>query len=402
MRIAYINSVSGYGSTGKLVEMLAKTEGQDSRIYYGRKSDTSGCDTFRITGPLGFGMHVISTFLLDNHAFFNTGNTKRMIRDLKRFQPDIIHLHNLHGYYLDVAPLFSYLKESKTKVIWTLHDCWPFTGHCAHYTSVHCGQWQEEGCTDCPAIHHYPPTFNPKNTKRNFIRKKALFTSLDKDQVTIVTPSLWLKQEAELSFLGKYRVICIPNGIDQTVFYRRESTFRKDHHIEDKFMVLAVAGNWYAEKGTDDIIAASKVVHKDVVLVVVGAKGDFAKKLERDNVIVIERTENTEKLAEIYSAADVMINPTREDTFPTVNIEAQACGCPVITYNVGGSPEILRENTGIVVEAEKTRDLLTAMSRIRLKEIQFDPKDCMENAKQYTREEMLGKYRELYLQIKGS
>lgn len=408
MKIAFINSVAGYGSTGKLVSMLAETEGVESRIYYGRKR--AAMDVFSSSKPkpieksdryfyfgstLGFASHMISTFLYDKQGFCNTAETKRMVENLKEFQPDIVHLHNLHGYYLDVEPLFEYLKESGVKIIWTFHDCWPFTGHCAHYTSVYCDQWKER-CTTCPALNHYPPTWNEKNVPVNYDKKKALFTSLEKKNVTIVTPSVWLREEVKQSFLGQYQAIDIPNGIDQTIFTRRESTVREKYQIGNRFLILAVAGQWYKEKGTEDIIAISKVMHKDSVLVVVGANGNFKKQLQRDNVITIERTENAIELAVLYSAADVLINPTQEDTFPTVNIEAQACGCPVITYQVGGSPEIIGENTGIVVEADNRKEMMKAIGRIRTKETVFKPEDCMAHAARYTREEMLKQYRKLY------
>ena len=407
MRIAFINSVAGYGSTGKLVEMLG--EGLESRIYYGRKSaaaDLNGLKAeekrdehhFYFGSTVSFASHIISTFLIDNHGFASTAETEKMIEDLKAFQPDLVHLHNLHGYYLNVRPLFHYLKDSGVKVIWTLHDCWAFTGHCAHYSSVHCEKWKE-GCYDCPALSHYPPTWNGRNIRRNYRNKKSLFTSLNEDQLLIVTPSKWLKGEVEQSFLGKYEVRTIPNGINLSLFARRTSKVREKYSIGDKFMILAVAGVWYPEKGTEDLIQIAKVMHRDSVLAVVGASGSFAKQLDRENVITIKRTENIEELAELYSAADVLVNPTKEDTFPTVNIEAQACGCPVVTYNTGGSPEILTAKTGIAVEAENVNQLLSALASIRTKEVVFQPEDCIENAKQYSRENMLEAYRSLYREV---
>lgn len=407
MRIALINSVAGYGSTGKLVEMLG--EGMESRIYYGRKSAAVDLNGIKAEGKtdehhyyfgssVSFAGHMISTFLVDNHGFASTAETEKMIEDLKAFQPDLVHLHNLHGYYLNIRPLFRYLKESGVKVLWTLHDCWPFTGHCAHYTSVHCDKWKE-GCYDCPALSHYPPTWNGKNITKNYQNKKSLFTSLNEDQMIIVTPSKWLKGEAEQSFLGKYEIRVIPNGINLSAFGRCTSAIREKYQIGDKFMILAVAGVWYPEKGTEDLLRIAKVMHRDSVLVVVGASGSFAKQLERENVIPIARTESTEELAELYSAADVLVNPTKEDTFPTVNIEAQACGCPVVTYNTGGSPEILTDKTGIVVEPENINQLLSVLASIRTKEVVVKPEDCMKNAQQYSRENMLEAYRKLYKEV---
>ena len=409
MKIAFINSVANYGSTGKLIEMLGAAEGVQSRIYYGRKSaavDFKGANKkavqderhFYFGNFFSFTKHMADTFILDSHGFSSTGDTKKMIEDLKAFRPDLVHLHNLHGYYLNVELLFEYLKESKVKVIWTLHDCWPFTGHCAHYTSVHCDKWID-GCYHCPALNHYPPTYNGSATERNYEKKKELFTSLKPEQMVIITPSKWLKSQVEESFLKKYEVRVIPNGIDPEIFKPRESDIRQNYQIGDRFLILAVAGVWYPEKGTEDLIRISKVIHRDSVLFVVGADGRFARQLNKDNTITVKRTENAEELAELYSAADVLVNPTREDTFPTVNIEAQACGCPIVTYNTGGSPEILAENTGIVVDAENLGQMLKALGKIRTKEVQFQRADCVANAKQYTRKRMLDGYRKLYDEV---
>ena len=395
MKIAMINSVSGYGSTGKLVAMLGKTEGVQSRIYYGRKHDSSGGDAVKISDDLGFLSHVVHTFVSDRHGFFNTVSTMKMVEDLKVFDPDLIHLHNLHGYYLDVNTLFSYLKSVHTPVIWTLHDCWAFTGHCAHYTSVGCEKWKT-ACIDCPALLHYPPTLNPAQTEKNRLLKKQLFTSPAADQMTIVTPSQWLKAEAEQSFLGKYRIKAIPNGIDHRIFHPVSSSFKEQHGIQDRFMILAAAGNWYKEKGTEDLKKLAHDLPEGCVLAVVGADRRFAASLAGPNVITVSRTERAEELAEIYSAADVFINLTKEDTFPTVNIEALSCGCPVITYAIGGSPEIITEKTGKSVPGEDLDALKEMIEDMQKGKVRFDRQDCEARGREFSRERMLGEYRALY------
>ena len=409
MRIAFVNSVAGYGSTGKLVELLAGAEDTESRIYYGRKSaalDFKGAKKKAVQDSghhyfgsgVSFTKHMISTFLLDNHGFSSTAETKQMIEDLKDFEPDIVHLHNLHGYYVNTQLLFDYLRESNVKVIWTFHDCWAFTGHCAHYTSVHCDRWKE-GCHDCAAWNHYPPTWSTKRSDYNWHRKKELFTSLDKDRMTIVTPSRWLKEQVEESFLKEWPVVVIPNGIDLSIFHRTETNLRKQYGMESRFIILAVAGQWTREKGSEDLIQMAEQIPDDSVLVVIGAAGRLARKLNHENVIVIERTENASQLAQWYSCADVMVNPTREDTFPTVNIEAQACGCPVVTYNTGGSPEILSAGTGIIVPAENLDRMMEAIEHLRTGETTIKAEDCIRNAAQYSREAMLEQYRCLYDEV---
>ena len=411
MKLAIINSVAGYGSTGKLAEMLGNTEGNQYRFYYGRKSaaaDLKGArrktlqdeSHFYFGSTASFAGHMIKTFLSDSQGFESTAETERMIADLRAFEPDLVHLHNLHGYYLNAELLFAYLKESGVPVVWTLHDCWAFTGHCAHYTSVGCEKWKT-GCRNCPAALHYPPTFNPNNTEKNLARKKEVFTSLRPDQMTIVTPSVWLKEEAEQSFLSRYPIRAIPNGIDTSVFTRRESSFRKDHGIEDRFMILAVAGNWYKEKGSEDLEKLAQNLPEGTVLTAVGVKGALKRKLQSAGVIALERTENAAELAEIYSAADVFINLTQEDTFPTVNIEALSCGCPVITYAVGGSPEIITGDTGLSVPAGDLNQMLGMIKVMRDRRIVFSADTCMARGRQFTRERMVKEYHALYLAMTG-
>ena len=406
MKLAVINSVAGYGSTGKLAEMLGNGEGIQSRIYYGRKSaavDLNGLSRevlqddahFYFGGAASFAGHMIKTFLFDSHGFESNAKTIEMVADLKVFAPDLVHLHNLHGYYLNVEPLFAYLKESGVPVIWTLHDCWAFTGHCAHYTSVHCDKWKTK-CVNCPALSHYPPTFNGRNTAKNQARKQGVFTSLKEDQMTIVTPSVWLKEEAEQSYLSKYRILAIPNGIDTTIFTRRESSFRKDHGLEDRFVILAAASNWYKEKGSEDLVRLAQNLPDHTALVAVGVTGSLKNRLNLPNVLALERTENVDQMAELYSSADVFINLTQEDTFPTVNIEAQACGCPVLTYAVGGSPEIVTENTGIVVPANDLDAMIGMIKVMRDRQISFRTEDCIARGQEYRRERMKEEYRKLY------
>ncbi len=400
MRLALINSVAGYGSTGKLVSMLAKTEGAESRIYYGRKADTSGCDTVRITNDIGFGAHVLHTFLFDDHAFFSRNETRKLAADLKQFQPDLVHLHNVHGYYLDAELLFDCLRELNVPVIWTLHDCWAFTGHCAHYTSVACEKWKT-ACVDCPALLHYPPTFNGRNTERNRRRKEKVFTSLRPDQMVIVTPSIWLQKEAQQSFLNRYPILSIPNGIDCSIFQPCESTIRTDYGIQDRFLILASAGNWYKEKGVDDLIALAHQLPDGCALAVVGVKGNLKAKLDLPNVTAVERTESAAQLAEFYSAADVFINLTQEDTFPTVNIEALACGCPVLTYRVGGSPEIAGETCGIAVDPGDLEGMIRAIEAVRDGKTVFSREACSQRGREFSRERMIQAYRLLYNKMIG-
>lgn len=398
MKIAYINTVSGYGSTGKIVQSLAHIEGVQGRVYYSRKENLSDVPSYRFTKIIGNGNHILQTFLFDNHGFCNTNQTKNLIEQLKAFQPDLIHLHNLHGYYLNVEVLFAYLKEFKIPVLWTMHDCWAFTGHCAHYESVNCEKWKTTCTRPCPALSHYPPTFNSSAVQKNFLRKKEVFTSLPIHQLTIVTPSIWLQHQLQQSFFKDYTIRVIQNGIDLTKWGPTEQVFRKEHSLDNQFLILAVASNWYKEKGFDDLVSLSFMLREDEKLIIVGTNTSQAKKFNAETTIGMKRTNSIEELADLYSSANVLVNPTYEDTFPTVNLEAQACGTPVITYPTGGSTEMIRENTGIVT-SEKTVESLLSAIQVEKTPFSMSEKACIENASRYSKEVMLSRYQQIYKEI---
>lgn len=396
MKIAYINSVVGFGSTGRIVLQLSMIEGVESRIYYGRKKDTTSLENYRITNFFGNACHAFSTFIFDAHGFSNTFETERMVKDLHNFQPDIVHLHNLHGYYIDIRVLFSYLKESNVKVVWTMHDCWAFTGHCAHYEMFGCEQWKSV-CKKCPAIHQYPITFNPYNVEKNFFRKKRILTSLG-NRLTIVTPSYWLKNQLEQSFLKNTNQVVISNGIDLNVFHPVESQFRKNHQLEKTFILLACASIWTKEKGLDDLISLSKRLNKDMKLVVVGLKKSQFKLFSKETVC-ISRTQNVQELVELYSTANVFLNLTLQDTYPTVNLEALACGCPIITYQTGGSTEMITSDTGVIVKKNDIDDLLYQIKHIM--NHPFDRAECVKLASTHSKVEMNREYALLYRSVLG-
>ena len=394
MRTAFINSVAGYGSTGRIVDQLAQMPDIEGRIYYGRKKNLAAAETFRFNGFAGSAAHAVKTFLLDGQGFANAKETARMIDDLRTFAPDLIHLHNLHGYYLNVEVLFRFLKDSGIPVIWTMHDCWAFTGHCAHYESVGCEQWKTE-CRNCPALRHYPVTFNGHHVRDNYRKKREVFASLPVSQLTLVTPSQWLKEQLAESFLNQYECVHIPNGIDLSRFQPQERT------PDGVFRILAVAGQWYPEKGWNDLKRLAGMLGENERLIVVGVSAKQKREIEGERVTAIEHTDSVEALAELYSGADVLLNPTYEDTFPTVNIEAQACGCPVVTYRTGGSPEMLAEKTGIVVPRGDLQAMYRAVQDLKEKRIVLHREDAVQNAAQYTVETMLSAYRELYTRKTG-
>ena len=395
MKIAFINSVAGFGSTGRLVSTLSMMDEVDGKVYYGRKKDSSNAISMRFTGDIGNVTHAVGTYFFDDHGFHNAMETKRMLKDLDEFNPDIVHLHNLHGYYVHVGVLFDYLKRKNKKVIWTLHDCWSFTGHCAHYDGIGCDKWKDK-CYDCPITNEYPFSWNKHNVTKNYERKKEVFTSI-KDNLTIVTPSYWLEEQVKQSFLKECNVMTIHNGINLNDFKYTESSFRKKYHLEDSFIVLAVASVWDTTKGIEDLKELANSLPENIKLVVVG--GTLSSNTTSiENALCIPRTNTVKELCEIYSASDAFINLTKQDTFPTVNIEALACGLPVITYKTGGSPEILTDKTGIVVEKnniEKMKEVLIELA----KNNSFKKEDCIEVAFHYSLDKMYKGYLKLYKNI---
>lgn len=366
MKVLQINSVCGIGSTGRIatdIHNILIEQGHDSYIAYGRDLPINCENTIKIGTKFDNYTHVIKTRILDRHGLGSRRATLEFVNKIKELDPDIIHLHNIHGYYVNIKILFNYLKESNKPVVWTLHDCWSFTGHCSHFDYIDCNKWQTN-CFDCPQKKNYPSSILIDNSENNYRIKKELFTGLN--NLTIVTPSKWLATLVMKSFLKEYPIKVINNGIDLEVFKPTKSTFRENYNIKNKFIILGVATAWGISKGIDYFIKLSKLINEDEIIVMVGLTERQIKELPK-NIIGIARTNNVKELAEIYSDADVFINPTLSDTFPTTNLESLACGTPVITFDTGGSPESIDNSSGFVVEKGNLEKLLEKINMIRKK-----------------------------------
>lgn len=342
MRLLIINTVCGIKSTGRIAASIAEEyekKGYEVKIAYGREGVPAKFKRFavRIGSDLNSVINAAACRILDNDGFFARKATKRFLKWASEFNPDVVWLHNLHGYYINVELLFSWIKSRENlSVFWTLHDCWAFTGHCSYYTFRQCDKWKRL-CEKCPQKKEYPASFFLDRSQRNFKKKQNSFLGVK--NMTIVTPSRWLANEAKKSFLGSYNIIVVPNTIDTKVFSNRaDNNIKKRLCISGKTMILGVAAQWQARKGFYDFIKLSRLLPDSFQIVLIGVTKK-QKKMLPSNIIAIERTSNPEELAMYYSAADVFINPTYEDNYPTTNLEARACGTPVITYNVGGSPE---------------------------------------------------------------
>lgn len=363
-----INTVVNSGSTGHIAENIGKyvlSQGWESYIAYGRNPRPSASKLIRIGNKFYVLFHVLVTRLFDLHGLASRRATKKLIDDIKRIKPDVIHLHNIHGYYLNYKILFSYLAESKVPVVWTMHDCWAATGHCPYYTFVRCLVWTtKEGCKRCPQKKSYPKSLLFSAAAYNFKCKKKYFNLLDKERLTIVCPSQWLADELGKSYLAQYRRFVVHNGIDFDVFHS-SNEMSCSNLCTTKAIILGVANVWDSRKGLEDFIALSKNIGDTYQIVLIGLSKK-QQELLPSNIVGIQRTESQQELAKWYSRALVFVNPTYEDTFPTTNLEALACGTPVITYRTGGSPEAIDEKTGFVVEVGNVSGLKNAIEKIAL------------------------------------
>lgn len=402
MKIAIINMLH-FGSTGKIMLNIAETAratGHRARTFSPRYYQRWGKAVLpTIAHHTYFGsslenaVHIALTRLTGLHGVFSWGETWQLLRELDRFQPDIVHLHNLHNLTICVPMLFSYLKRKQIPTVWTLHDCWAFTGQCPHFVLANCDKWKT-GCHHCP---------QPKVMRRVLFDQSKTLWRLKKRwfsrfaQMQIVTPSQWLADLAAQSFLKQYPIKVINNGIDLTVFRPAESNFRKKHSLNAEKVILGVAAGWEIRKGLDVFIRLAEELPDEYRIVLVGTNDRIDKELPK-KIISIHQTMNQQELAEIYSAADVYVNPTREDNYPTVNMEAIACGTPVITFRTGGSPEIPDDTCGCVVEIDDVEAMKAEIIRI-CTEKPYSVEQCLERAKSFDRNAKFDAYVKLYSEV---
>ncbi|EIF6174293.1 glycosyltransferase [Clostridium perfringens] len=364
MKVLQINSVCGVGSTGRIATDLYKVleeQGHECVIAYGRGTAPEGIKTIKIGTDFDNYMHVAKTRLFDKHGFGSTKATKEFIKKVKEYDPDVIHLHNIHGYYINIEILFDYLKKFNKKVIWTLHDCWSFTGHCSHFDYIGCDKWKDK-CEKCPQKKEYPSSILKDNSNWNYEKKKQLFTSVN--NMTIVTPSKWLSNLVKESFLNKYPIKVINNGIDLGIFKPTKSNFREKHNLQDKIIILGVASVWTEKKGFNYFLELASSLDDSFKIVMVGITKKQNKLLPK-NILSLKKTNNAKELVEIYSAANIFINFTLEDTFPTTNLEALACGTSVITFNSGGSSECIDNSCGKIINNKDIKKICSMIERFK-------------------------------------
>lgn len=392
MKVLQVN-IFGNLSTGKIAVDIYRTLlgcGHEGMVAYARNSIPSDVASIKIGTSRDVVVHGILARLTDKAGFYSSRATKHLLQKIDEYDPDIIHLHNLHGYYINIELLFKYLKKRNKPVVWTLHDYWPFTGHCAYFDMVGCEKWKT-GCQHCPQKHEYPSALLLDNSKWNYKKKKELFTGVG--NLTLVTNANWLRHLVAESFLKEYQAITIHNGIDLEVFKPVTGSFREKYGLKGKTIVLGVASTWDTRKGLADFVKLSDMLPDSYKIVVVGVTPKEKKSLPRQ-ILGITRTNNITELAEIYTSADLYLNLTYEDTFPTTNLEALACGTPVLTYETGGCPEAVDEKSGMVVRCGDlgcVRDIL--LNRDFEK---FLSEDCIKRSKAFDKRKRFLEYIELY------
>ena len=395
MKLVQINATCGAGSTGKICVAVSKLLWQhdiENYVYYVSRSSDYPYGVKYMT-PRELKIQALRSRILGNYGFNSHKATDRLLKELESVDPDIVHLHNVHGHNCDLGLLMDYLRQKKKKIYWTFHDCWCFTGYCTHYSMSRCNNWKD-GCRECPQWRRYSWFFD--RSIRMFEQKKRAFSDLD---LTIITPSKWLGQQVEQSFLQSYPVKGIHNGIDLDVFKPIGSDLRVQYSLRDKVVILGVAAGWDDRKGLDVFISLADRLDENYQLVLVGTNDKVDKRLPK-TILSIHRTENQFELAKWYSLASVFVNPTREDTFPTVNIEALACGTPVVTFRTGGSPESIDETCGMVVEKDDVDGLEAAIRYIAEKK-PFSEEACIRRAQEFDEREKFSEYLSVYFEDLG-
>lgn len=354
------------GSVGRIAEQIGETvlqKGWHSYITYARNHNQSCSQIIKIGNKFDLYRHGIETRIFDNHCFSSKSATKDLINTINKIKPDIIHLHHLHGYFINIEILFQYLKESEIPVVWTFHDCWSFTGHCTHFDFVGCDKWKTE-CNHCEQKKEYPKSLLLDRSRQNFIDKKRIFNSVK--NLTIVSVSKWLHGKVNESFLKNCNSKIIYNGIDINLFFPKDSRDEIDklYDTKGKYMLLGVATNWDKKKGLQDFINLNSVIDNKFVIVLVGLSKDQLIEIP-NNMIGIERTESQGELCALYSASDLFLNLSVEETFGLTTAEALACGVPVIVYNATASPELVNEDTGFVVKKQDIKGLVNVIEKAR-------------------------------------
>ena len=401
-KLLQINITANWGSHGKIAEGIGQAaikQGWQSYIAYGRWANPSASNLFHVGSSWDEMRHGIASRLLDNHGLMSQKATKSLLQFVRNVNPDIVHLHNIHGYYLNYPLLFQYLCQHDIPVVWTLHDCWSFTGHCAHYEFIGCEKWKTH-CAECPQKGAYPKSLLLDRSYRNFEQKKEAFLSLNR--LTLVPVSQWLQRQLQQSFFKHTPTRLIYNGIDTNVFSKQTEVnwIKKKYGIpEHCAIVLGIASNWY-RKGLPDFLQLASLLPPSIRIVLVGLNKQEQKLAARAGIVGISRTDNLHELCSLYSVANVYFNPTWEETLSCTNLEAMACGTPVVTYKTGGSPETITTGTGLAVEKGDIQTAAIEIGRLCQQPATTFEDVCRQRiVRHFNKEERFSEYLELYSKL---
>ena len=401
MKVLQINCVNKYGSTGRIVSQISDyitSKNVDNMVAYG--VPRVDCDNgFVINSKLDAHIHSFLSRKLCRQGLASRMPTKRLIRFIKKYDPDIIHLHNIHGHYLNYKLLFKFLSSSRAKIVWTLHDCWSMTGKCAHFTKVGCYKWaSEEGCNNCPQLNTYPDSTRDRSQK-NFRDKKNSFTSVK--NLTIATVSNWLKSVCQRSYLKDSNIVCIHNGVNTDVFKPvMDTDIKEKYGLQGYKIVIGVSNIWNGEKGEDQFVELSKLLPENYRVVLVGRGSDNVA--QRSNKIIgIPQTNSQRELAELYSMADAFVSSSIEESFSLVKFEAMACGTPAIVYNSTSLPEAMADGCGYLVDVGDVKKMAEYAQYCAENKEQFSEKCVSVVRSNYTIEHMCDRYYNLYLELNG-
>lgn len=385
MKLLQLNVTANWGSTGKIAEgigLAAMARGWESTIAYGRYMNPSQSQLVKVGNQFDVYAHYARARFLDGEGLGSRNATKKLVRWIDNYQPDIIQLHNIHDHWLNYPVLFDYLASVNTPVFWTFHDCWAFTGGCAHFSNAECCKWESSSCAvPCPLAH--------KRSHRNYVKRFEAFSKVG-NRLNVITVSRWLADFVEQSMFAQMgaTVNVVNNGIDVMGAFTPGA--KKER------MVLGVSNVWPAYKGLADFMKLREILPADAQIILVGLDNNQIKSLP-SGISAIARTENVAELTALYRKAAVFVNPTYNDSFPTVNLEALACGTPVVTYRTGGSPEAIGDNTGIVVEQGNVEALADAVMTVINQADKYSVENCRSRAvKNFNRDTQFSRYIDLY------
>lgn len=395
--LVQVNSVINKGSTGRICQgigELAEELGWSHFVAYGRDSNQTDLKCYRTGDKWDNYFHVAKSLLFDAQGLGSKKATANLCEWLDQVSPNLIHLHNLHGHYINIPYLFNYLKKVNVPVVWTLHDCWSYTGHCTYYSDIDCVKWQHK-CFECPKYSNYPKSLFLDRSTANFDLKKSLYAGFE--DLHIVTVSDWLRHEVSQSFLGERDIRTIHNGVDTAVFHPNYdfSSINEEYSLKNKFVALAAATAWSPTKGLSDYVALSRFLKDDEIIVLIGLDDKTIAKLPY-NVLGISRTESQQELARWYNRANVVLNLSTQETFGMTTVEGFACGTPSIVYNSTASPELITSKVGFFVEPGDIRAVYSKITGLR-ETINLKATDCVNHANQnFNARTQYLKYLDLY------